>query len=234
MHRKATRRAIVTAGGTREPIDAVRVVANVSTGRLGAALASALADRGVEVTLVASEELASHRSWLDPRVDVVPFCSFCDIVDRLERVIATGPPDLLLMAAAVADYSPVPVAGKIPSDSKEIVVRMRRNPKILDSLRARCGPGTVLVGFKLLSGASRTELVEAALEQIRRAALDLAVANDLSGVHGGDHQALVVAADGSTVAVSGSKAEAAAAIVEQALDALGRRLSAGKTGERRG
>ena len=146
--------AIVTAGGTREPIDDVRFVTNLSKGRFGAAIARALADRGVEVVLLASAELASHPEWIDPRVPVVPFGSTSELDAAIDAEIARGTPDLLFMAAAVSDYAPVRVEGKIRSDADELVIRMRRLPKILATLRDRCGRSTFLVGFKLLSGVS--------------------------------------------------------------------------------
>lgn len=206
-------RALVTAGGTSEPIDDVRFVTNFSSGRFGAAIATALAERGVEVALLAGRALASHPERIDPRVRVVAFGSFADLEAALAAELAT-PPDLLFMAAAVSDFSPVRVAGKIRSDQDELVVRMTRNPKLLARLRERCGVGTFLVGFKLLSGASDDELVRVARRQVRENRLNLCVANDLQRLGGADHPVVLVTPEGGVLRHTGGKPEVARALVE--------------------
>jgi ADP-ribose pyrophosphatase YjhB (NUDIX family)/GNAT superfamily N-acetyltransferase len=209
-------RAVVTAGGTAEPIDDVRVVTNRSRGRLGAAIAGALADRGVAVTLLASRSLASHPEWIDPRVEVVSFESFADLERQLDAAIAE-PPDLVFMAAAVSDYTPVASAGKLSSDAERLVVEMRRNPKLLAGLRKRCGVETFLVGFKLLSGVERAELRRVGLEQVKRCRLNLCLANDLAELSGAEHPALMLTAEGGAIPIAGDKAAVAARLVDFAL-----------------
>jgi len=213
-------RAVVTAGGTSEPIDDARVVTNFSTGRFGAALARALIQRGVDVTLLASRALAAHADWIDPRAQVVPFGSAAELRDALHNALST-PPDLVFMAAAVSDYAPVPFEGKIRSDADELVVRMTRNPKLLPTLRAAC-PNAVLCGFKLLSRVSSTELVDVARRQIDANNLDLCLANDLAEL-GALHPAWIVDRSGA-VRVDGDKDHTAAALADAALVKLGRPL----------
>lgn len=210
-------RAVITAGGTSEPIDDVRVVTNFSTGRFGAALAGALAARGVQVTLIASRALASHPQWIDPRVDVVPFGSTAELQAAMHAATLL-PPDVLFMAAAVSDYTPVPVAGKIRSNADELVVRMVRTPKILPTLRARCGDGTLLCGFKLLSGVPSDELIAVARAQIASANLDLCLANDLQELDG--HHPAWIVTETEARHVEGSKADTAAALADHALALL--------------
>lgn len=209
-------RAVVTAGGTSEPIDDVRVITNLSTGRLGAAIASALVDQGIEVTLLASAALASHPEWIDSRVTVVPFRRFADLDDALEEAIQV-PPEFLFMAAAVSDYSPAPTTGKIRSTGEELTLRLRRNPKLLTSLRERCGPNTTLVGFKLLSGVSPSELIEVGRRQVITNDLDLCLANDLAELSGDRHPAWIVAREGRARRVDGSKADVARQLVRFAV-----------------
>jgi 8-oxo-dGTP pyrophosphatase MutT (NUDIX family) len=187
-------RAIVTAGGTREPIDDVRVVANRSRGWFGCAIARALLERGVATTLIAAEDLATERIPVGARV--VRFGSFAELDAALTRELHDSVPDLLFMAAAVADYSPERTRGKIRSDADELVIRMKRNPKLLASLRERCGPSTVLVGFKLLSGVSRAELALVGQRQREVDALDLTVANDLKELTGDRHPVVLCSRDG--------------------------------------
>ena len=208
-------RALITAGGTSEPIDDVRVVTNLSTGRFGARIANALAQRGVDVTLLASQALMSHPEWVDPRVRRVPYGSFLDLQAALHTHTAE-PPDLLFMAAAVSDYSPVPTEGKIRSHADEMVITMRRNPKLLPTLRERCGPSTFLVGFKLLSGVTRQTLLEVAAAQRDGALLDLTVANDQQSFRDGLHPIAIVGPHGVTD-YTGDKASSAAFLVDRVL-----------------
>ena len=208
-------RAIVTAGGTSEPIDDVRVVTNLSTGRFGAALATALADRGVDVVLIASRSLCQRPHDLDPRVRVVPFGSTEELKVALWRETAR-PPELLFMAAAVSDYAPRPVHGKIRSVGEQLSVSMDRTPKILPTLRERCGDGTRICGFKLLSRVSSEALIGAAREQLAAAHTDLCLANDLAELGRGLHPAWIVTED-EALRVEGSKARTASALASFAL-----------------
>ncbi|MCB9699821.1 MAG: NUDIX domain-containing protein [Alphaproteobacteria bacterium] len=209
-------RAVVTAGGTSEPIDDVRVVTNFSSGRFGAAIANELVRRGVAVDLLAGRSLASHPEWIDPRVRVVRFGSFAELDAALTDATAPAP-DLLFMAAAVSDYSPIPHDGKISSAAEELTIRMRRNPKLLARLRDRCGVGTFLVGFKLLSNVSREELIAVGRRQIRTARANLCVANDLRDLVGDRHPLVLVTPEGGALAREGTKAEVATALVDLVL-----------------
>ncbi len=187
----------ITAGGTVEAIDDVRSVSNSSTGRFGAAIARSFVRRGAEVTVFGSEAMLRHPDWL-PGARAVAFRSAADLAAALhDRLAAEGAPDALLIAAAVADYSPVAAEGKIRSVADELTVTMRRNPKILSGLRAATGDKTCLVGFKLLSGVPRKELEDAARSQLQRADLDLVVANDLAELRGGQHPIVWVSEESS-------------------------------------
>jgi len=210
---------VITAGGTREPIDDVRVVTNLSTGRFGAAIAHALVARGVRVTLLAGDALASRPERIPAGVEVVRFGSFGSLARALDEVLE-HPPDLLFMAAAVSDYSPVPATGKLSSGADSLTLHMTRNPKLLDTLRDRC-PDTYLVGFKLLSAVTDTELREVARQQAIRCRLDLTLANDLQRLGRDRHPAVLVSPDGSATAIDGTKREAADHLVAHCLEAIG-------------
>ncbi len=212
-----TLRALVTAGGTREPIDDVRVITNLSRGWFGAAIAKALAERGVATTLLGSKELLRAPERLDPRLTLVPFESYADLAWELERNTGEGRPDLLFMAAAVSDYTPVRADGKLPSSQDELTITLRRTPKLLAGLRARCGEAPFLVGFKLLSGVSRAELVATALRQSRENGLDLTVANDLQDLGPERHPVVLVTPEGATVPIDDAREVVAARIVDLAL-----------------
>ncbi len=178
---------LITAGGTREPIDDVRVLTNSSTGSMGAALARAAVHRGCRVTVLGSSAMLSHPDWLPREVRRLPFTSFLDLEGKLLSSLKDDPPDVVFMAAAVSDYSPVPTSGKIRSTSPELYVHMTKNPKLLSRLRQAVGDACTLVGFKLLSGVTTEELLDVAGRQRRNCELDFTVANDLKDLQGGQH-----------------------------------------------
>jgi len=183
-------RLLVTAGGTREPLDPVRVIANTSTGRLGARLVDEAVDAGHEVLLLhaATAALPSRPCRR------LAFETHADLGRLLEQHATEA--DAILQAAAVADYVPQPAAGKLSSDLPELVIRLQRAPKLIDGLRALCPRGW-LVGFKLTAGASEADQVLEAQALLRRARLDLVVVNDAERTGEADYQALLV--DGSGV-----------------------------------
>ncbi len=211
----------MTAGGTSEPVDDVRVLTNLSTGRFGAALANALTARGVDVLLLASRRaLDSRRIAIDPRVRRASFGSFAELASALEAAAREERPDLVLMAAAVSDYSPARAAGKLRSDAEALSLPLTRNPKLLDRLREWCGEDALLVGFKLLSNVSRGELERVARAQLERARLDLCVANDLAQLGGAEHPVLLVERE-ATTALRGERERVAAEVARHLLRRLG-------------
>jgi phosphopantothenoylcysteine decarboxylase/phosphopantothenate--cysteine ligase len=171
-------KVLVTAGGTREAIDSVRYVGNRSSGRMGFALAEEAAARGADVTVVAANVgLARH-----PRVRYVDVVSAQDLLAACEREFVAA--DVLLMAAAVADFRPAePSAMKIKkSDDPDEApaLRLARTPDVLAELVQARADGRlavpVIVGF-----AAETDDVERrAVEKRRQKACDLLVANDVS------------------------------------------------------
>ncbi len=209
-------RAVVTAGGTEESVDDVRVLTNFSTGRFGAAIARALMRRGIETTVLASRALAARAGELPGPIRIVPFTSFRDLEAAI-AALASDPPDLVFMAAAVADYSPVRTAGKIRSDALSLEIALTANPKLLPTLRGALGDRAVLVGFKLLSGVSAEELVAVAQRQAVGGRLDFTVANDLRELTGDRHPIWLVPPTGNATRIDGHREDAADAIAEGAI-----------------
>jgi phosphopantothenoylcysteine synthetase/decarboxylase len=198
-------RVLVTSGGTRAPIDAVRVVANTSTGRLGALLADGLTAAGNDVLLLHGV----HAALPSSPCRRLPFDTHADLARLLER----HAPDAgaVFHAAAVSDYVPVPVSGKLASDQPELVLRLTRTPKLIDGLRELC-PGALLVGFKLTAGRSTAEQLAAGSELLRRARLDLVVVNDSGRLGELDHEAMLVDARGIREHCRGKAAIASALV----------------------
>jgi phosphopantothenoylcysteine decarboxylase/phosphopantothenate--cysteine ligase len=164
------RRVVVSAGGTREPIDAVRVIANRSSGKQGYAVAAEARRRGASVTLVTTVDRPAPAG-----VEVVEVETAAEMHAALDRLAVDA--DVIVMAAAVADFRPVQSAtGKIKKDAGVPEIRLEPTPDILAALGARKRPGQLLVGF----AAETSDLVENATAKLHRKNLDLIVANDVS------------------------------------------------------
>jgi phosphopantothenoylcysteine decarboxylase/phosphopantothenate--cysteine ligase len=173
---------LVTAGATREPIDAVRFLTNVSTGATGAALADALKALGHTVALLRGEGAVAPAAV----GDLETFSSAVDLGARLRRRLADGGFDGVLMAAAVADYRPESdFAGKLASDAELLTVRLVRNEKVLQRLKSFSPRPLVVVGFKLTVGADSAARRAAVAAQFAGGGVDAVVQNDLEEIRRG-------------------------------------------------
>jgi phosphopantothenoylcysteine decarboxylase / phosphopantothenate---cysteine ligase len=166
-------RVLVTAGGTREPIDSVRFVGNNSSGRMGLALAGAARSRGAEVILVA----ANVGLQMPPGVAVRRVSTAAELEDACEQEFPAC--DILLMTAAVADFRPVePVGGKIKKrDRDHLTIELEPTADVLCGLSTRREPGQTLVAFAAEHGADGLEHARAKLTAKR---VDAVVFNDIS------------------------------------------------------
>ena len=210
-------RVLVTAGGTREPLDSVRYVGNRSSGRMGVALAAEAARRGAEVTLIAANVALDCPEGVR-RVDV-------ETAADLERA-ARGEfaeADVLLMAAAVSDFRPVDAEhGKIKKDGRGgLAIELVPTMDVLGALSATRRPGQTLIGFAAEHGKAGLENARAKLE---RKGLDAVVLNDISrpdiGFDSPDNEVTILTADGRKSGVArGPKSEVAAAVLD-AVEAL--------------
>ena len=161
---------VVTAGGTREPIDAVRVIANRSSGKQGYAIAEEAHLRGASVTLVSTVELP-----VSSGIRVVPVETAAEMKDAVDAVASEA--DVVVMCAAVADFRPVCTAeGKIKKRDGVPRIILEPTPDILAGLGAAKKPGQVLVGF----AAETTDVEKNARDKLSRKNLDMVVANDVS------------------------------------------------------
>ena len=161
---------VVSAGGTREPIDAVRVIANRSSGKQGYAVAGEAAARGAQVTLVSTVGLPTPAG-----VQVIAVETAAEMQEAMER--AATDHDVIVMAAAVADFRPAHAAsGKIKKRDGVPEIVLQPTPDILAGLGANKRDDHVLVGF----AAETANLVDNAQGKLERKRLDLIVANDVS------------------------------------------------------
>jgi len=192
-------RVVVSAGGTREPLDPVRFITNRSSGKQGHAIAVAAARRGAAVTLVTSSPLA-----LPP--DVAGAVARIDVETAADMEHAVGAAaegaDVVVMAAAVADFRPKRSAGtKISKEEGIPELVLEPTPDILAGLAARRAPGQVLVGF----AAETHDAVERGRRKLERKGVDVLVVNDVSAPGAGfDHDTnavVILGADGSSTEI---------------------------------
>ena len=171
-HGLAGRRVVVTAGGTREPIDPVRYLGNRSSGKMGNALARAAANAGADVTLVTTVEPPHGRASLQ----VVSVETAASMARALEAALPGA--SVLLMAAAVADYRPVHVSPeKIKKRAGTLTLELEPTVDILTAVRDAPYRGSLfVVGF----AAETSDLVANAQKKVREKGLDLIVLNDVS------------------------------------------------------
>lgn len=197
----------VTGGGTREPIDDVRWVGNVSTGRLALELARHAALRGHRVTAFLAEGVSAPRS---KRIRVERFVTTADLERRLigERRAA---PDAILHAAAVSDYAPRRVRGKVGSGRPRWRLDLLPLPKVVARLRRRYSRARLAM-FKLESGVSVAELRRRALAAARRAGAQAVFANRLEDV-GAEHRGFLVDAGTGRATEARTRAGAARLLV---------------------
>ncbi len=237
---------VVTGGGTVAPIDAVRSITNLSTGRFSAQLTEAFLERGANVWHVATpnalrpfardaafdltapdpesefrrlaalrERYARHRDRL--RVIGLPSGTVAEYRQTLRSILLGESIDVVLLAAAVSDYEPVPAAGKLSSDESDLTFVCRSVPKVIQEVRD-WAPLSFLVGFKLLAGSSEAELVATARRAGRLNRADLTVANDLDSLRAGRHTVhLVPPCDDAPIETLGPEGPIAPRLVDRLL-----------------
>jgi phosphopantothenoylcysteine decarboxylase/phosphopantothenate--cysteine ligase len=209
------KRVLVTAGGTREPLDPVRFVGNRSSGRQGLALARAAAARGAAVTLI-----AAHLDVEPPRG--ITTVHVGTALELLAAVTAAAPDsDVVIMAAAVADYRPTTVAdSKIKKDQQgdELVVTLVKNPDILHTVVGARHPGQVIVGFAAETELDDAELLKLGRAKVARKGSDYLVINRVgwsTGFATDDNTVVIIDRAGAIVAeASGSKESVANRILD--------------------
>jgi phosphopantothenoylcysteine decarboxylase/phosphopantothenate--cysteine ligase len=208
-------KVLVTAGGTREPIDAVRFVGNRSSGRMGWALAEEAARRGAHVTVVAANVGLARR----PDIDYVDVMTAAELAGACREHFPTA--DVLLMAAAVADYRPATVREdkiKKAETGETLALELERTEDVLSALAAERRPDQLLVGFAAEHGE---QAVANARDKLERKRLDAVVVNDVSApgiaFDAPDNEVTIVTADGERHVPRAAKAAVAASVLDAVL-----------------
>jgi phosphopantothenoylcysteine decarboxylase/phosphopantothenate--cysteine ligase len=211
------KRVLVSAGGTREPIDAVRFVGNRSSGRMGVALAAEARRRGARVTLLGANLAVPS----PPGVELVETPTASELESEvLSRGVEA---DVVIMAAAVADYRPAEaLATKRPKDRSGWTVELEPTTDVLAALGERRAPGQLLVGFAADQGEGG---LERARDKLANKKADLFVFNDVSrtdiGFDSSDNEVTLLEARGERTIAKAPKEEIAAAILDEVERLLG-------------
>ena len=222
------KQVIITAGGTSERIDNVRKITNSSSGKLGVAIANHLLEKDEEVFIYYVCSKSSLRPS-DPRVQIIEVEGTIDLKNKIEGLLTTNQIDVFIHSMAVSDYTTdyvttvdrikesvrknpnlddafknieVISGNKISSYEDNLVIVLKPTPKII-SLIKTLSPATYLVGFKLLDGVSKEELIKVASKLRDKNKCDLVVANDLSSIRDGNHTALIIDKEGTILTAHG-------------------------------
>lgn len=222
------KKVIVTAGGTSEKIDNVRKITNSSSGRLGVQIANQLLEEmnDIKVYYICSKN--SLRP-IDTRVKIVEVDGTIDLKNNIEDLLINNNIDYFIHSMAVSDYmtnyvtsidkikesivrndnldyalSNIETIGgnKISSSEDNLVIVLKKTPKIISIIKD-ISPSTYLVGFKLLDGVSKNELIEVAKKLRDKNKCDLVVANDLSNIRNGNHIAYIIENSDNIIEASG-------------------------------
>lgn len=196
---------IVTAGGTSEKIDNVRKITNSSTGKLGMKIALELLKKYNDVKIY----YVCSRNSLRPinyRVEVIEIDGTMDLKNNIEKLLTQNKIDYFIHSMAVSDYMvdyvtnlesiknnniKVISGNKISSNEDNLVIVLKPTPKIISIIK-NISPETYLVGFKLLDGVSKKELISVAKKLRDKNKCDLVVANDLENIRKGNHKAYII------------------------------------------
>ncbi len=194
-HRPTGKHILITAGGTRERIDSVRYIGNTSSGRTAARLADALTDAGHELTWLGAQD-AMRPSRVKKTVN---YYDFADMEAALRNLLATNEYDAVIHAAAVSDFSVASIEtgdgqclqqgqSKLSSGS-DLVLRLKRNPKLLSQLKTwTSNPSMLVVGFKLTDTDDAQLRAASVKRQFECADVDAVVHNDLADINADTHR----------------------------------------------
>lgn len=214
------KKIIITAGGTSEKIDNVRKITNSSSGKLGMTIANHLLQENKDILIYYICSKNSLRPF-DNRVKIIEIDGTIDLKNKIEKLLVNEHIDYFIHSMAVSDYmtdyvttiekikesirksdnideafSNIEIVGgsKISSYESNLVIMLKPTPKIISIIKT-LSPSTYLVGFKLLDGVSKEELIDVAKKLRNKNRCDLVVANDLSTIRNGEHIAYIIDKD---------------------------------------
>ena len=196
---------MITAGGTSERIDDVRTITNSSTGRLGYAVGKAFAEKyrdDIEKIYYLHGKRASYPDY--DNIEPVEIEGVADLQEAMERILKADKIDAVIHAMAVSDYvvkqgkdggeSGGLSGNKISSDIDDLVIHMKRSPKVIGKIKG-WSEDSVLVGFKLLSGVPHEELIDVGFRLMEKNGCDFVLANDLREIGSDFHKGYLIHKD---------------------------------------
>ena len=224
---------IITAGGTSERIDNVRKITNSGSGKLGFMIANKLIQNGSinKIYYICSKE--SYKPT-NPKVEVIEITDTKELQDVVKSLLSNNTIHYFIHSMAVSDYTIDYVTtvkelaqeienkanlsitdaiinfsngikdGKISSYEKHLIIKLKPTPKIISIIKD-LSPHTFLVGFKLLNHVSKDELLETAIKLKDKNHCDMVIANDLSSIRNGDHEAFIIRNDNSYIHAHGKE-----------------------------
>lgn len=218
------RNIIITAGGTSERIDEVRVISNFSSGRLGMEIAKSFLESpsaGIGKIYYLCDRNTNAPS--DERVEIVRVLGVQGLLEALEKLMTTEKIDAVIHAMAVSDYTVKQVTtlsairageeedtgkkiaeGKISSEIDDLVIILKRTPKVIGEIK-RLQKETLLVGFKLLTGVANDVLIDTGFKLLQKNDCDMVLANDLTEITDEKHVGYLIAKNGSYEKLSTKK-----------------------------
>lgn len=223
------RNILITAGGTTEKIDEVRVISNFSSGRLGLEIATSFLDsKTANIGKIYYLCDRNTNAPSDERVEVVRVSGAQGLLDSLEALLSTEKIHAVIHAMAVSDYTVKQVTtleairdgeenhpdknlaeGKISSEIEDLAIILKRTPKVIGEIK-RLQETTVLVGFKLLSNAEKNVLIETGYKLLKKNSCDMVLANDLAEINGDKHVGYLIFSNGNYEKLTTKKQIAAA------------------------
>ncbi|MCL2014702.1 MAG: hypothetical protein FWG68_00465 [Defluviitaleaceae bacterium] len=219
---------LITAGGTRESIDAVRGVTNYSTGKLACAIAKKFLAANAKVTYFRGYNAATPQAT--GNISIVDVPNTAQLQEKLLQNLHSTKYDCVIHAMAVSDYvpfatavadnltnianfAPISSTKKTSSNAPFLIVALKQQPKIINYIK-QIQPNTTLVGFKLLANAQEQDLLQAAYNQISASQSDYVLANNLQDISHTKHKAILVGRNG-IIAKANTKNEIAKIIYNQ-------------------
>lgn len=178
-------KVLITAGSTREPIDAVRHVSNISTGKLGIEIAKESLKRGHVTLLLYGFGALKPPSYINTK----KFATTKDLYDLVINEIKNF--DVFISVAAVSDYTPIFIDEKIDSDKNELIIKLKPTPKVLKEAKKIANKNTLFVAFKLGYMLDENELIKKAIESYGEIA-DIIIVNDLLNINDRKHLATIL------------------------------------------
>jgi phosphopantothenoylcysteine decarboxylase/phosphopantothenate--cysteine ligase len=204
-HDLEKKKVLVIAGSTEEPIDDIRVISNKSSGRTGVELALNAYERGADVDLWMGKSSVHIPKFIFSK----RFSSTNDLLKMVEEIKH----DIVIIPAAISDYSPEKMEGKIPSGKDNLSINLKPNPKIIQKIKE--SSKGILVGFKAEYQIPKEELLSRAKGRMEQLGIDMIIANDVSETSTLENHVYIIGKDGKNEEFSGAKRDIAGKILDR-------------------